>query len=213
VTSAGETLSISFPTPVVGSGLVLSGRGSALATDATTVTTVGGARYVMDGELQSALRDASFRFTGYRQGVAVFRTLVTRQPVWIASARATTAGVPADPAVGAAHRVSTTPWGDETDSVTTHQPATLVRSEAFALGWTATARDTTTGRTRPLPVVRIGLIEGVRLPAGSYTVMWTYRPSSVRFGMLGTLAGGVVVAVAGVSWLGSRRQRWRRRRA
>ncbi len=213
VTSAAGRLELSFAPAQSGSGLVLFGGASASATDATTVTSADGARYVMDGELQSALRDASFRFTGYRQSVAMFRTTVTRTPVWIQPAATTTPGTPSPAVVGAARRVSTTPWGDETDAVATRQPVTLVRSEAFASGWHARVRDTTTGRTRSVPVVRIGLIEGVRVPAGASTVTWTYWPAPVPDGLLGSLAGAIVVVSAALSWFGARRRRRRRRRA
>jgi hypothetical protein len=109
-------------------------------------------------------------------------------------------------AIATAHRVTATPWGEETDAVTTRRASTLVRSEAYDTGWQAQVRDTVTGRTRTLPVIRLGLIQGVRLPAGSYTVTWTYRPTSVTAGLLGTGAGAVAVIAAGASWC------WRRRR-
>ena len=83
---------------------------------------------------------------------------------------------------------------------------TLVRSEAFASGWQAAVRDVTTGRTRTLRVVRVGLVEGVHLGAGTYTVVWTYRPVSVTAGLLCTLVAVALLAVAGVTWLGSRRR-------
>ena len=205
--AADDDLDISFSTPVLGSGLVLCGPGSQATTDATTVTTASGFHWSMDGNLQSALRDASFHFAGYRSGVALFRTSVTRPTVWIQSRRSSTPTPPATQELGAVRRVSTTMWGDETDAVTARRPATLVRSEAYATGWTAAARDTTTGRTRPLDVVRIGLIEGVRIPAGSYTVTWTYQPASAGDGLIGSLAGAVVVLAAAASWGWGRRRR------
>jgi hypothetical protein len=207
VTSGGDELNIHFPAPAVGSGLVLGGSGSSRATDATTVTTAGGGHYVMNGFLQSALRDASFHFRGYRKGIAVFRTTVTGPPVFLLppkSAGTKTASQPAS--VGTARRVATTSWGRETDTVTVHRPATLVRSEAFSVGWQARVLDTTTERAVTLPVIRVGLVQGVRLAPGHYTVTWAYRPTSVTVGFFCTLAGTFVVVGAGVLWL------WRRRR-
>jgi hypothetical protein len=207
VTSGADELNIHFAEPVVGSGLVLAGPGSARATDATTVTTAAGGHYVMNGFLQSALRDASFHFRGYRNGIAVFRTTVTGPPVFLLppeTAGTETSSLPAS--AGTARRVATTSWGRETDTVTVHRPATLVRSEAFSVGWQARVLDTTTGRAVTLPVIRIGLVQGVRLSPGHYTVTWAYRPTSVTVGFFCTLAGTLVVVAAGVLWL------WRRRR-
>jgi hypothetical protein len=213
VTSSGAALTIRFSTPVVGSGLVLAGSGTGRATDATSVTTAGGRRYRMDGLLQWALRDASFRLTGYRQGIAVFRTTVRNGPISLEPSGADAQTTPSPTTtVGTVHRVGTTPWGDETDAVTVRRPADLVRSEAFSVGWRADVRDTVTGRSLTLPVTRIGLVQKVRLPPGRYTVTWTYGPASVTAGLLFTSAGTLVVAVAAVSWLYRRRRQQRPRR-
>ena len=208
VTRSGHDLSIHFAVPVAGSGLFLTGAGVDKATDGTTVTTPGGRHFVMTGILQSALRDASFHFTGYRHNIAVFRTAATSAPVSLVAATtmSVSTGAPDTPAVGTATRLDITPWGEETDTVTASRPATLVRSQSFSVGWRADVRDMSTGRATVKPVVRIGLVEGVRLPAGSYTVTWTYRPTSVMAGLLGSLAGTIVVGAAGVSWLWGRRR-------
>jgi hypothetical protein len=211
VTSTGPTLTIGFATPVVGSGLVVAGGGAAGATDATTVTTASGARYVMDGFLQSALRDASFRFTGYRQGIPVFRTARTARPVSLVARGATAGAVaPGARSLGTAHRVGLTSWGRETDTVTAHRPVTLVRSEAYSAGWRADVRDTATGRHATVAVVRVGLVQGIRLAPGTYTVTWSYQPTSVTVGLLGSAAGALVVVGAGTSWFWRRRSQRRR---
>jgi hypothetical protein len=208
VTATGNGLHVALATPAVGFGLVLAGPGADRATDATSVITVARSRYVMDGQLQTALRDASFRFTGYRQGLAVFGTAVRRGPVsLVADGSPSGAVTVGSPVLGTATRVGTTPWGEETDAVTARGPVTLVRSVAFAAGWRAVVRDKASGRTRQAPVIRVGQVAGVRLSAGSYTVTWTYGPGSVTAGLLATGAGTMVVAGAGVSWLGRRRRR------
>jgi hypothetical protein len=228
VTTSGGVLAIRLATATVGSGLVLAGGGVDGATDTSSVTTAAGGQWIMDGLLQSALRDAAFRFTGYRDGIAVFRTAVREGPVSLVPARTPPTGTaPAGtaakrtssaPSPGTARRVDITPWGDETDAVTVRRPATLVRSEAFSSGWQARVRDVATRRTVTVPVLRIGLIEGVRLDPGVYTVTWTYQPASVTDGLVGTSAGSLVAAAAAVTWLwrrrrGSRGRRGRRRRA
>jgi hypothetical protein len=213
VSSAGDRLDIDFPVAVAGSGLVVAGAGGGPPPPATTVTSVAGVRFVLDGGMQSALRQAAFRFTGYREGVAVFRTSVVRPPVWIEGPGATSStAAPLGPDVGTARRQGNTAWGAETDVVTARRPVTLVRSEAFADGWQASARDAGTGRTQALEVIRLGLVEAVRLPAGRSTVTWTYRPRSAAAGAVGSLAGGLVVVAAGGSWLWRRRTTRARRR-
>jgi hypothetical protein len=208
VTRSGPNLDVVLDRAMVGSGFVVSGPGSSDATDATTVTTTVGRHFEMDGAMQSALRDASFCFVGYRQELAVFRTTATRRLVWIEGPRATSpVAAPVPTALGSARRVTSTTWGDETDAVTTRRATTLVRSEAYDAGWRVSVRNTNSGRTRSLHVIRLGLVEGVRLPAGSYAVTWTYRPDSVTAGLYGSLAGAVVVITAGSSWWWARRRR------
>ena len=210
-TRVGDDLQIALATPVVGSGLVLAGAGADRATDATSVTTAAGVRYVLDGLLQAPLRDASFRFTGYRDGIAEFRTAVRDGPVTVvADAGPGSVRRPPAAALGTARRVSLTPWGQETDVVTVRRPATLVRSETFDAGWQATARSALTGQARSLPVVRVGLVQGIHLSPGTYTVTWTYQPGSVKAGLVASAVGAVAVAGAGLSWLRSARRRRRR---
>ncbi len=204
-------LTIAFASPVTASGLVVAGRDALHATDATTVTTANGVTYVMDGLLQSALRDASFHLAGYRDGIAVFRTTVRGAPISLDATGADTTGAGAVGA-GVVRRVNLTSWGRETDAVTVRRPADLVRSEAFSVGWQARVRNTVTRRSVTLPVTRLGLVQEVHLDPGTYTVTWAYRPASVTAGLLCTLAGSLVVVGAAASWLWGRLRRRHRRR-
>jgi hypothetical protein len=214
--SAGR-LTIAFASPVTGSGLVVAGRGTPHATDATTVTTASGATYIMDGLLQSALRDASFHLAGYGDGIAVFRTTARSAPISLDATGADTGTTGAGSVgagsvgVGVVRRVDLTSWGRETDAVTVRRPADLVRSEAFSVGWQARVHNTVTRRSVTLPVTRLGLVQDVHLDPGSYTVTWAYRPASVTAGLLCTLAGSLVVAGAAASWLWYRLRRRHRR--
>jgi hypothetical protein len=156
--------------------------------------------------MQAPLREASFRLAGYRRGIPVFRTAVSDGPVSLVKGGSDPAVPAGSSALGTARRLDITSWGRETDTVVVRRAATLVRSQTYSTGWQAIVQDIGTGRTTDSPVVRVGLVQGVRLGAGRYTVTWSYRPKAVTAGLLGTLAGTLVVAAAGVSWL------WRRRR-
>ena len=91
----------------------------------------------------------------------------------------------------------------------TSSPTLLVRSESNLPGWRATATPTAGGASRPLPIRAVGLIQGVRLPAGSWTVTFTYRAPGVDLGLAGSAVGiGAVLVVVGVR--AARRRRVRR---
>jgi hypothetical protein len=111
---------------------------------------------------------------------------------------------------GAAHIVSSTPWGDETIRVTTARPATLVRSEQFATGWQATVTTSPPHGGPPsrhaVPVRRQGLIQAVSVPAGTSLVHFTYRPHRVLEGFVASALGFTALVVF-VVWPVFRRRR------
>jgi hypothetical protein len=62
------------------------------------------------------------------------------------------------------------------------RPALLVLSEVWYPGWQATVE----GERRP--IVRVdGILRGVYLGPGEQTVVWRYRPASLRWGAIVTL--------------------------
>jgi hypothetical protein len=105
--------------------------------------------------------------------------------------------------------VSVTEWGTETDVVDTPEAATVVRSEAYLSGWSVRAVPVGGGRARTLPVFAVGLVQGVRVPPGRWTLTFTYWPSGLTLGGIASALGVVaVLAVTGVR-LASRRRRCR----
>jgi len=77
-------------------------------------------------------------------------------------------------------------------------PLTVVRSEAYLDGWRVEAVSAS-GRTRSLPVEAHGLIQSVRVPAGSWTITFLYRAKGTSSGLAlsGIGALGLVAVAAG----------------
>jgi hypothetical protein len=102
--------------------------------------------------------------------------------------------------------VSVTAWGNETDVLDTPTTATVVRSEAYLSGWSVRAQPAGGGPARTLPVFAVGLVQGVRVPPGRWTLTFSYWPSGLTRG--GIASGLGVAAVLGVTGV----RLWRRRR-
>ena len=96
-------------------------------------------------------------------------------------------------------------------TVRSPRPALLVRSEAYAVGWTARLTPLGGGTTRLVRVQPMGIIQAVPVPAGSYTVTWRYAPPTVHAGLLASAAGAAgLVALAALALVTRRRRRARR---
>ena len=178
--------SVHFTAPSVAIGLVVTGAARSVS-DQSTVS-AGQRSYSLDGELQDALGQAGWSSTPSWNQYAVFRQRLVRPPVWLAAA-----------APGASVRqVSATDWGSETDAVRAPSPLTVVRSEAYLDGWRVEAVSAS-GRTRSLPVEAHGLIQSVRVPAGSWTITFLYRAKGTSSGLAlsGIGALGLVAVAAG----------------
>jgi len=168
------------------------------------VRTEGQGTYRVDGSLRDVVTSAQWRFVRTIGPFGVFARRVAPGRAWVVGGRA-----------GRARVVSSTPWGDETIRVTTGRPARLVRSEQFAPGWQATVTPVTaagrpTAAGRSVPVRRDGLVEAVRVPAGTSVVRFTYRPHRVVEGLAAT-GLGVLALVALGRWPAMRRRVLRRR--
>jgi hypothetical protein len=193
--AAGDHATVAFRSPVDAMGLVVRGNPRAVS-DTSVVTTAGGPRYALDGGIQDALGQPGWVFTGTWAGNARFQRASVRPPVWLESG----------PAGATATQVAIADNGTEVDRVTTSAPALLVRSESNLPGWQATATPTAGGASRPLPIRAVGLIQGVRLPSGSWTVTFTYRAPGLDPGLVGSVVGiGAVLMVVGVRAVGRRR--------
>jgi hypothetical protein len=115
----------------------------------------------------------------------------------------------AQPGLGSVATTSESTSGAEKMSVVAKRPALLVRSVAFEPGSTAKLTPNNGGPVRPLAVQRLGLIQAVEIPAGSYEVTWSYAPRSVVMGALLSLGFVIVVMLVIAAVVVDRRRRRR----
>ena len=84
----------------------------------------------------------------------------------------------------------------ETDRVHSPNRAVLVRSVAYADGWSAQLHSSD-GTTTSVPVRRLGLVQAVAIPEGVTTITWRFEPPGLKVGLwLTLLAGGGMTALA-----------------
>jgi hypothetical protein len=186
---------VRFARPQSAVGIVVRGAVRSIA-DTSTVTTTTGIRFALNGPFQDALGQTSWRPAGFWDRYARFRTDDLAPAIAVR-------GVPG----ATVRRVSVTEWGTETDVVDTPAAATVVRSEAYLSGWKVLAQPVGGGPTRTLAVFAVGLVQGVRVPPGRWTLTFAYRPSGLTSGgILSALGVAALVVVTGV------RLRWRRAR-
>ncbi len=176
---------------VGGVGLVVAGGSFRAVSDRSEVTAQG-VHYAMDGALQDALDVNGWRFSGNWRGFSRFLHPVVYPPVWIAGR----------PRGAEVTQVSTSDTGSAVETVKSRRAVTVVRSEAYLKGWTVTARSLIDGRSMELTVFPVGLVQGVRLPAGAWKLTYSYEAPGIKRGLLGTGLGliGMLVAAAVYFW-------------
>jgi hypothetical protein len=175
-------------------------RGPARAvTDASVVTAVGGAQYVLDGQMQDALGQVGWRFSGLWNDYARFERTHLRPPVWLAE-KSSGASV---------HQVSVSQDGGEVDWVHLPHASTIVRSEAYQAGWQATATPARGGPVRNLQIVARGLVQAVRVPAGTWFITFSYWAPGLTLGLGATGLGVAGLVIYGVVTGTRRRNRGR----
>ncbi len=165
-------------------------------------------RLALDGPLQGRILGGHWRYAATIGSFVAWRNLHAPGPAWLqpVGARA------ADPARRAPGRVAatTTATGRDEMTVASPRPALLVRSEAYAVGWTAQLTPLGGGTTRLVRVRPMGIIQAVPVPAGAYTVTWRYAPPTVHAGLLASAAGAAgLVAIAALALVTRRRRRAR----
>ncbi len=183
---------------------VLAGRSSYLTVKGQTARPTW---FALNGLLQGLIPPDDWSLQATIGPVELFRNLRACGPAWLEPSSAKLPTARRQP--GRVISLPTMEWQDPTETVDTPRAALLVRSESFAPGWSVSIAPTGKGRRRgaevSLPVVRIGAIQGVELPAGDWKVTWHYASSRAEAG----LAAGAAALLASL-WLLV--VAWRRRR-
>jgi len=82
------------------------------------------------------------------------------------------------------------------------QPVSVAPSPSMALRKRLPNREA----TRRLAVHAVGLVQGVDVPAGRWTLTFVYRPPGLTAGLVGSAVAVVAFAGAGVVWMLRRRR-------
>jgi hypothetical protein len=128
--------------------------------------TVGKMSYEVDGSLSDAVRPGGWREQGAIDDYALFVRTKAPNPAYAIAP----VGQPAPPVTVVSNGANA-----ESIRLRTSAPVVVVRDVAWDVGWHAT--DSANGGTpQSVRVERHGLVQQVRLPAGSDVVVFTYRP-------------------------------------
>lgn len=198
VPGPGGGVTLRFAGSPAAGGLVLPAADGLPASVRVAVRAADGATFSPTGPLAAAASGPHWRLDGTIGPYAVL--LDTR-----AGGRFSFLPVGPGPAPRAAARVvASSPYSPtEQVSVRSDRAALLVRSEAALPGWRALV--TAGGRTRTVPIRRIGLIQEVDVPAGHSEVTFTYTAPGLTLGLWLAAVGcaGIVALLA----MGLRRSR------
>jgi hypothetical protein len=199
VRRTSEGWRVRFADPEDATAIVVVGAGAPVS-DRTSVTVSGGARYDFLGVLQDALGQTGWRYRGQWEGFTRFERATVAPPVWLAGGGS----------AGRARLVSEGSNGTAVVRVTSARPVTLVRSEAYQSGWHAeiAAVGSSPGGPASAAVRADGLVQSVRVPAGTHLVTFRYRPRGLTVGLVGSgVALGAFVVLGAVSLALRRRSR------
>jgi len=191
-----QVATFGFPGAPRAAGFVVRSSEGVNVGDAV-VTTASGPSYRLDSNFELAISSPSWRLTSTQGTFSVFKARSILPPAWLTSL-----------ANGRVTKIRSASWGDTWVSVTLQRSSVLERSEAYLPGWRATAVNTTTGRVVNLSVYRVGLIEGVRVPQGTWTIHYHYHAPYIEVSVAAS-AASLVLLLGVVTALGVTRRRRR----
>jgi len=170
-------------------------NGAPLQSVRVAVATTAGRDYLVDGTLSNAVSPGQWSDVGTADDFVVFRAHFEPRATWLQA-----------PATGRAHVVSSSTNSTTIRTNTTKQ-GLLVWSMGWDKGWHATLVGP--GGDHSLAVERVGLVQGVVVPAGSSLVRFSYEPVDFPLGVAISLFTVAVLAIAGLAVLIARRRRLR----
>jgi len=145
-------------------------------------------RLVLNGILQGVLEPPHWRYRTDIGGLPVFTNTFTRGAAWLEPAGSESALVAPLPGARAT-TPSVEPWQDPVTLVSTPRPAVLVRSAAYASGWTARITPVKGGSSVTVAVRRLGIVQAISIPSGRFTVTWLYGTGLATTGLLASALG------------------------
>jgi hypothetical protein len=165
---------------------------------ANTVVTPWGSlpSYQLDTDFALAVASPAWRLSSTEQQFSVFKATRVNPEDWLTTP------------TGHITSIRNSSWGDTWVSLTARRSTLLKRSEAYLPGWRATARNDVTGTTVQLHVERVGLIEEVQVPKGTWTIHFHYHAPYIELSVtVSALADALFLVVIAALGLTIRRRR------
>ncbi len=200
--------SATFSKPVSAIAIRVTGPAAAyIQPENLTIKTTSGAgpgnTLTLNGPLVNVVRPGKWTYSGTFGQFLAFHNTEAYGHLWLASLGSSfIAGGNLSPSVlsspgDALSILEITQAGNEVDRVTSTSPALLVRSMAWAPGWTATV--TTAGKNGKITerVSRYGIVQAAPIPQGTSTVSFSYWPPGMTQGIV--LTGVSLIALAGIA--------------
>jgi hypothetical protein len=170
------------------------------------VETQGGRYYLTGGSLANAVQPGQWTQAGAADDFTVLRDDYTPRAAWLQEPGTESASPnPSSAIPGTQAKVLATSTNETTIESTTTSPALLVWSTSWDPGWTAEIVQP--HGDKPLAVKRVGLLQGVEVPAGSTLIRFFYEPVGFHLGLTLSSVTFVVLIVACVLALILRRRR------
>jgi hypothetical protein len=170
------------------------------------VETQGGRYYLAGGSLANAVQPGQWTQAGAADDFTVLRDDHMPRAAWLqAPGTESISPNPSSAIPGTQAKVVATSTNETTIESTTTSPALLVWSTSWDPGWTAEIVQPRTDK--PLAVKRVGLLQGVEVPAGSTLIRFSYEPVGFHLGLAVSSVTFVVLIVAYVLALALRRRR------
>jgi hypothetical protein len=175
------------------------------------VSTSAGRAYLAGGVLADAVNPGGWAEAGSSGDFSVFKARYTPTPSWLqpvgSQAKAVVPSASGPSGLGSARIVSSA-QNSTTIEADADVSSLLVWSSAWDSGWRAELVGP--AGDRPVSVERVGLVQGVVVPAGTDLVRFTYEPTGLGRGLIiSSLTGGIFVVACVILFVVRRRSRVR----